>query len=122
MLWPAAVPEVPRAMGPSTRQGREEQAQASRARRAERTRMERARREAQWRAAAETHRWVSCGTIQRCGCCQLRRVRSVEIARCAGIPGGLRQWASSARQQRHTLAIAALFHHQHPEVTVPIVI
>ena len=122
MLWPAAIPEIPRSQCPTTREGRRQQAAASRARRMERTRRRQAEREAQRKAIDDSHDWVCCGCIQRCAKCQVRRSASGHMASCPGLPLGLAQWAEEARAHRHALATGALSNRNAPEDTVPVLV
>ena len=120
LLWPAAVPDIPRR--PPTQKERQQRAEAARARRAARTRQRQAAQEAQWKAADDSHSWVACGSLLRCARCQTRRLAVGRMDRCPGMPLELAQWAAQAKGHRHVLAHAALWNRQAPERTVAVVL
>ena len=106
LMWPAAVPAVPREVRPTTRGARRQQADDTRRRRGEQAGHRRATRAAQQQDADSSHEWVPCGSISRCAKCQIRRAAS-GLERCPGVPHELERWAAQAREHGHVLAMAA---------------
>ena len=123
ILWPAAVPSVPRSMRPTTRGARQQQAQRAQERRAATTSARRSQQQQERQTIDASHRWVQCGVVERCAHCHcVRRTDARTMVHCPGIPEVLSLWAAQARDCDHSLAVAALCQRGTPGDTVALIV